>query len=422
MKILVTGASGYIGTHLIKLATVYNHQIVAASRSAPINSEEWLYFDLLSSKKLVIPEKVNTIIHLAANTEPQIGGRQEISAARSLIVAASEIGAKFIFVSSQTARIDAPTEYGRTKWLIEQEVLAADGFVVRPGQVYGGLELGLFGSLVSLTRRLPVLPAFFPSPMIQPIHVDECAEYLLHLACRNDIPPGIYSIGSPVPISFTSFLKAIEKQRVRQTKLFIPVPVGLVKFLITLLSSGSSTRLGLYKLRSLFDLKPMQTQSSLDVTGVKLRALRSGMHRSGSDRRRRIIQEGTALLTYILRSKPGLAIVRRYVRAIETLRGGTPLDVRRLLFLWPVAWALLDDPKTVAHSDSKEVAWRINIATVIAEATPQGAMRFLCVNRSNHPVITLTAISTAIILDLWWRSLRFVLQPRHLLIYKRKNS
>jgi len=35
---------------------------------------------------------------------------------------------------------------------------------------------GLFGTLVKVVRRLPLLPTFLPAPKIQPIHVDDLAE------------------------------------------------------------------------------------------------------------------------------------------------------------------------------------------------------------------------------------------------------
>jgi NADH dehydrogenase len=75
------------------------------------------------------------VLHLAANTSTvsEIDGENEILAARVPLVAADKAGAKLVFVSSQTARYDAPSVYGNTKWRIEQAVLFLDSWVIRPG-------------------------------------------------------------------------------------------------------------------------------------------------------------------------------------------------------------------------------------------------------------------------------------------------
>jgi nucleoside-diphosphate-sugar epimerase len=69
LKILITGATGFIGTHLIKLLQG-RHEIIILDRRRPItlpeSSIEWLGVDLckpLDYSKL--PEKVDAVIHLA---------------------------------------------------------------------------------------------------------------------------------------------------------------------------------------------------------------------------------------------------------------------------------------------------------------------------------------------------------------------
>src|SRR5690606_18848395 len=110
-----------------------------------------------------------------ANTRAmyQTTPEMEIHAASALLSATTALKARFIFVSSQTAQAGAPTQYGRTKHSIEQLVLESGGIVIRPGMVYGGPSLGLNGTLSRLVRKLPVLPAFLPSPRVQPVHVDD---------------------------------------------------------------------------------------------------------------------------------------------------------------------------------------------------------------------------------------------------------
>ncbi|MFX5587086.1 hypothetical protein ABTE16_20295, partial [Acinetobacter baumannii] len=87
-----------------------------------------------------------------------------------------------------------------------------------PGQVYGGAAMGLFGLLVNLVDRLPMLPAFMPAPLIQPVHVDDLALALLRIAQLPDATPEVHLIAQSQALSFTTFLRAIAASHVRKTR------------------------------------------------------------------------------------------------------------------------------------------------------------------------------------------------------------
>ena len=169
MKIAITGATGYIGGQFVNLSHASGHEIVALCRRNPDPFGcVWVPYNLSSTQVPVLPVDTKAVLHLATSKllNGQQVSEQEVLAAELLITAVQKVGAKFVFVSSQTARPDAPTSYGRTKWRIEQEVLSAGGWVVRPGQVYGGGVRGLFGMLGKAVWELAVVPLFFPSPQV----------------------------------------------------------------------------------------------------------------------------------------------------------------------------------------------------------------------------------------------------------------
>lgn len=387
MRIAVTGATGYIGQRLIRAARLAGYEMLALSRR-PVTAPgvAWQTFDLADITPLSLPADVAVVFHLAAETLHAQGTEQiEMAAAKRLIDAAAAVGAGFVFISSQTARPDAPTAYGRIKWQIERMTLAAGGCVVRPGQVYGGRERALFGMLCTLVRRLPVLPAFVPAPVVQPVHVDDLAEALL--ACVSQIEPSVLRIAEPEGISFLAFLQSIARGRTSRLPIVIPVPTLLIHAMAMLLGPRLSSKLSLDRLCSLFVLPRMDTSGDLQRLSITLRPLSAGITRSGR-RRRELLREGRVLLAYVLRMAPSDVLVRRYVRAVETLRTGQALRLPDWVRRAPALLALLDGARNFNADFRSELVWRLNAALMLAEASPQGACRFLGMDRPRG----------------WWRS------------------
>lgn len=403
MKLLITGATGYIGKRLLQGAKSHGYQVVVATKAD---------LDLLSPREFVMPAGIDTVFHLAAITDAKLSNpANEIKAASYLFKAAAQKGAKIVFVSSQAARQDAPTDYGRTKWQIEQLAMDANGCVVRPGQVYGGFESGLFRVLSAAVRKLPCYPAFLPAPKIQPIHVDDLVAALLSCATTPELESSILNVGAERPISFTSFLDAIAHYWVKRTRLPFPVPVVFIRIAITVLGTDLSKKMGLERLTSLFDLQTMETGQDLKRLGISLRSLNSGMSRSGNSRRRILASEGRALLHYVLGTQPDPALIRRYVRSIELLRDGLPIGISTLMLKHPVLIALLDEPGRFTSERVAEFTWRLNAAMVFAEASTAGGVRFLGLGNRSGFFVNAFAISRTLVMEIFWRVVRLISKP-----------
>ncbi|HKX55314.1 MAG TPA: hypothetical protein VJN01_04400, partial [Xanthomonadales bacterium] len=267
--------------------------------------------------------------------------------------------------------------YGRIKWQIELLTLAAGGYVVRPGQVYGGPEQGLFGELCRLVRRLPVLPAFVPAPMVQPVHVDDLVKALL--ACLTHAPGTVYCVAAAEGVSFTKFLQVLSLERTGRRLVAFPVPTALIRGAAWLVGPGTSSKLGLDRLGSLFALPRMETAADLQRLSLTLRALRDGVSRSGRGRRG-LLLEGRALLAYVLRIPPSSTLIRRYSKAIEALRNRHSLPLPEPIRRNPALLALLDRAPCLKAEFRNELDWRLNAALMLGEASPEGALRFLGVN------------------------------------------
>ena len=206
MRILVTGASGFIGSGLVAALVEAGHEVCALMR--PSASSEFLkgikYTRLagdLGDQESMLRACQNTdvIYHLAGLTSAR--NKEEFfkfnaEATKNLAHAAIKSGSvkKFIFVSSQAAagpsiglaprsesEADSPVSmYGESKLRAElylDELKGKLNFIsIRPPMVYGPRDKNVFLFFKTIQRQwLPILPAKTPTghKYYSAIHVDD---------------------------------------------------------------------------------------------------------------------------------------------------------------------------------------------------------------------------------------------------------
>jgi len=350
--VLVAGATGHVGARVLRRLEVAGIGWTALSRTTPTSTKGrhvLFRFGQPLDATAVGLGRADAIIHLAASTAVEPADvAAEVSSAETLLRLAKSLGARLVFASSQTAAANAPTGYGRMKWRIEQIVEAGGGVSARIGQVYGGPEKGLFGSLCTFVRKLPVLPRFVPDALVQPIHVDDLADALIAIALHSGRLETCYELGSPQSLGFSRFLATLARNRVRRRRLFVPVPsLALTLAWRTL---GHSAPARLRQLESLFRMPAMpRAGGHLASLGQTLRPLEDGMARSGSLRRRALAVEASRLYRHLGATRAPRTLVRQYVRVLE--RTGA----------------------TGVPEDAKEEYRRLLVALRILEASPLGA-------------------------------------------------
>ncbi len=99
----------------------------------------------------------DALIHLAYDFGRSPPVADNVEASKKLFEQAREAGiGKRIFISSYSAHAAAVSQYGRTKFAIEREVLRGDGYVIRPGLVLG--DGGIFGRIQKVAKAWPLVP------------------------------------------------------------------------------------------------------------------------------------------------------------------------------------------------------------------------------------------------------------------------
>ncbi|MHB1005639.1 MAG: NAD-dependent epimerase/dehydratase family protein [Chloroflexota bacterium] len=109
MKVIVTGASGFIGTHLLRALAVEGVEVVALGRRQPaVAVAEWHAVDVADPVVRLHAAHADAIVHLAALSDASLSLREPLTyslvnalGTAHLLEAARESGAFFVLASSQ---------------------------------------------------------------------------------------------------------------------------------------------------------------------------------------------------------------------------------------------------------------------------------------------------------------------------------
>ncbi len=367
--LIVTGGNGYIGRRLSELARLQDRELIILGRTT--GSQPGVPWRLGEPFPLSKEQaKGAALVHLAhdwsnrADLTGEAGGLNMVGT-QLLRESARQAGVtRFVFVSSQSARADAPNIYGRLKWKTE-EALKGDGAVsARVGLVYGGPRKAMFGLLCKLVAKLPVLPMISPNRMVQPIHIDEVCRGLRALADKDE--SGWRGLAGPAPISFAEFLRILarETQGLRIGILAIPLWFALFAARLTAFIPFIPT-LDKERILGLAGTQPMRCADHLEQLGLEVLPLEKGLRADAVGRRGRL-NEGRALLTYVGGGRPSVSLLKAYLKGIRLREGDAgPVGIGHLFIVFPSLIRFIEP-----LSKNSALARRLLLATKLADASP----------------------------------------------------
>ncbi|HEY4372650.1 MAG TPA: NAD-dependent epimerase/dehydratase family protein [Burkholderiales bacterium] len=377
-RLVITGASGYIGAALCRAALEVGDEIVVLGGGPPLTPSPslrvhpWRLGEALPEGVL---QGADALIHLAHAWAADAAGPGEnnpnFSGSVALAAQAAAAGCpRMVFVSTTSAHEEALNTYGRVKRDTEAALLARHPgrvLVARVGLVYGGQPKGLFGLLSMLVRVFPVLPLVGGATQLQPIHVREVAHGVRKLATLARPDRERYVLAQPHAVRFDDYLRLLRRTAVGRRLFLLPIPVGAALALCDLTQKlpflpGVSRE----RVYGLVAARPMPSADDLAALDMHLMELRDGLLRAPHAGRRRLIAEARALLRYLGMRPP--AQVRILARAFERNDGGEPLHLPALLLRFP---ALLRWADPLPRRPSNALARRLEMALALqAVAAP----------------------------------------------------
>jgi uncharacterized protein YbjT (DUF2867 family) len=243
--ILITGATGYIGRHLVARLVAQGERprclvrdISRAKRILPSDKVELVEGATTSPASLgAAVQGVDTIIHaafLTADRKQSTGNEYEktnVQGTANLIKVAKKAGVRRIIeIGGLGTKPDKPGSYMQGRYLAEKMLKESglDWTIIQPSVLFGKNAPFIKG-LADLIRTSPVVPLIGGGKtMFQPIYVEDVVTVLIKvLQDPTGTTHRTYTIGGPVYYSFTQIidvlLKTMHKQRIK-----VPAPTTLV--------------------------------------------------------------------------------------------------------------------------------------------------------------------------------------------------
>ncbi len=269
MKILITGANGFIGAHLCQELSSRKIDFRATARNANENNyADFVSCDLETTESLnQLMDGCDIVVHLAGRAHVTSDDSQEKyrianeSVTHQLANAAAQNGiARFVYLSSikvngessSTGRpirsSDTPSpldNYGRSKLAAEQvlqeicRVNKMEYVIIRPTLVYGKGVKANFSALISAVKRGIPLPIATVKNARSMIGINNLVDLIIATCTNPKAANQTFLASDGVDTSTPALVRFIAASLNRRSRIF-PFPISILRLLAAVFGKSSA--------------------------------------------------------------------------------------------------------------------------------------------------------------------------------------
>lgn len=290
MKMLVTGAAGFIGSRFCAAAQAAGHEVRAMLRprhgAISFPAADIVYGELPFAISAGAFAGIDALVHCAAATTGQGSAESEainVDGTRTLLEHCRQARTvqRIVFLTSQSAHEAAQSAYGITK-LAGERLVREGGIpyaILRPGLVFGPGKHGLFYRMRQSVANLPVLPLIGGGKAwVQAIEVGDLCEAMLRAAT---LPAGEnieLNLGETAGCSLRDFLQAVAVAERGKPKPQLVIPTGPIKLAVGMMEKlHLPTPISSDNIRGMELVRKMKTSESLQRIGLTLKPFDAAM-------------------------------------------------------------------------------------------------------------------------------------------------
>lgn len=249
MKVFLTGATGFVGKHMLEQLLVDGYAVRAALRGLPGQKArvvghsqhvgrkddfQWVHGDIVEGTRLdegmqgcdAVIHLVGIIIEKGTNTFERV----HHLGTRNVVEAAKRTGIKrFIQMSALGVRADGVAQYQTTKWKGEEEVRHSGipFCILRPSLIFGEGD----GFVTQMMATMRSAPLFRPvpgdgTPKFRPIAIEDVATCFLRALTYEAATDQTVELGGADALTLNEVLAEVARcAGVRKPAVHIPMPL-----------------------------------------------------------------------------------------------------------------------------------------------------------------------------------------------------